>query len=98
MSERCVEELPMTDLQSAVTRLRTADEQNPDFWNTLADRDADPQMLRDVVEVARAYVRKVTLAQCVLRSIQELADSEYAVSTCNTLAHIANKAAEGLGE
>lgn len=88
----------MTDIHSAMTRLRAADEQHPDFWQTLQDRDADPQMLRDVVAVARAYVRKVTRSQCVLRSIQELADSEYAVSTCNTLAHISNKAAEGLVE
>lgn len=88
----------MTDLQSAITRLRQAEEQHPDFWGTIRDIDADPQMVVDVLAVARAYVRKITRAQCVLRSIEELADSEYAVSTCNTLAHIANKAAEGLGE
>ena len=56
----------MTDLQSAITRLRTADEQHPDFWNTLQDRDADPQMVLDVVAVARAYVRKETVVHRML--------------------------------
>ena len=77
MSERCVEELPMTDLQSAVTRLRTADEQNPDFWATIRDRDADPQMLRDVVAVARAYVRKETVIHRMLeRMVMEVTEGE----------------------
>lgn len=59
----------MTDLQIAITRLRAADEQHPDFWNTLRDRDADPQMIMDVVAVARAYVRKETTMHFVLEQV-----------------------------
>lgn len=59
----------MTDLQAAITRLRQADEQCPDFWNTLQDRDADPQMVMDVVAVARAYVRKETTMHFVLEQV-----------------------------
>lgn len=90
----------MTDIQSAITRLRAADEQHPDFWSTLHDHDADPQMVRDVVAVARAYVRKETVVHESLRAIIALADVEYtnAKYAGSALAHIANKAAEGLGE
>lgn len=62
----------MTDLKIAITRLRQADEQCPDFWSTLQDRDADPQMVRDVVAVARAYVRKEAVVHQMLeRAIME---------------------------
>jgi len=66
----------MTGIQSAVTRLRLADEQHPDFWATIQDRDADPQMVRDVVAVARAYVRQETvvhrmLERLVMESMEE---------------------------
>lgn len=65
-----------SDLQNATTRLRTADEQHPDFWATILDRDGDPQMLMDVVAVARAYVRKETvvhqaLARVVMEAMEE---------------------------
>ena len=59
----------MTDIQSAITRLRDADEQHPDFWGTIRDRDADPQMVIDVVNVARAYVRKETTMHFVLKQV-----------------------------
>ena len=59
----------MTDIQSAITRLRAADEQHPDFWGTIRDRDSDPQMLRDVVAVARAYVRRETIVQRMLERV-----------------------------
>ena len=90
----------MTDLQSTITRLRQADEQHPDFWGTIRDRDADPQMVRDVMAVARAYARKETPSHEALRAIIALADFEYtnAKYAGSALAHIANKAAEGLGE
>ena len=67
----------MTDIPSAITRLRQADEQNPDFWATIRDRDADPQMLRDVVAVARAYVRKETVVHRMLeRMVMEVTEGE----------------------
>ena len=67
----------MTDIPSAITRLRQADEQNPDFWATIRDRDADPQMLRDVVAVARAYVRKETVIHRMLeRMVMEVTEGE----------------------
>lgn len=90
----------MTDIQSAITRLRAADEQHPDFWQTLQDRDADPQMGLDVVAVARAYVRHMTPAHSALYDIRALCDFEYRKSTnaSSVMAHIASKAAEGLGE
>lgn len=67
----------MTDIQHSITRLRTADEQCPDFWQTLRDRDADPQMVRDVVEVARAYVRKETVVHRMLeRVVMEVMEDE----------------------
>ena len=90
----------MTDIQHSITRLRTADEQCPDFWQTLQDRDADPQMVRDVVAVARAYVRHITPAHSALYDIRALCDFEYRTSTnaSSVMARIANKAAEGLGE
>ena len=59
----------MTDIQASITRLRQADEQCPDFWNTLQDRDADPQILRDVVAVAMAYARKETTMHFVLEQV-----------------------------
>ena len=59
----------MTDFQSAIARLRAADDQHPAFWNTLQDRDADPQMLMDVVAVARAYVRKETVVHRMLERV-----------------------------
>ena len=90
----------MTDFQSAIARLRAADDQHPAFWNTLQDRDADPQMLMDVVAVARAYVRHMTPAHSALYDIRALCDFEYRTSTnaSSVMARIANKAAEGLGE
>ena len=67
----------MTDLQSSITRLRAADDQHPDFWNTLQDRDADPQMIRDVVAVAMAYVRKETVVHRMLeRALMEAMEDE----------------------
>ena len=67
----------MTDIQSAITRLRQADEQHPDFWGTIRDRDADPQMVMDVVAVARAYVRKETVVHRMLeRMVMEAMEDE----------------------
>lgn len=90
----------MTDFQSAITRLRQADDQHPDFWNTLQDRDADPQMGLDVVAVARAYVRHMTPAHSALYDIRALCDFEYRkiANASSVLAHIAHKASKGLGE
>lgn len=85
----------MTDIQQAITRLCAADEHHPDFWQTLTDRDADPQMIRDVVAVARAYVRKETRAQHALQIIEKWSLYETAKDDHK---YIANKAAEGLGE
>ena len=59
----------MTDIQSSINRLRAADEQHPDFWGTIRDRDADPQMVMDVVAVARAYVRKETVVHRMLERV-----------------------------
>lgn len=90
----------MTDLQQAITRLRAADEQHPDFWGTLQDRDADPQMLRDVVAVARAYVRNQTTAHDALYRIQRWAKDRIVpiANRRGVLLEIEHKAAEGLGE
>ncbi len=67
----------MTDIPSAITRLRQADEQNPDFWATIRDRDADPQMVLDVVAVARAYVRKETVVHRMLeRVVMEIQEDD----------------------
>ena len=63
------QEVQMTELQEAIDRLRQADEQCPDFWNTLQDRDADPQMVLDVVAVAREYVRKETVVHRMLERV-----------------------------
>lgn len=90
----------MTDIQSAITRLRQADEQHPDFWGTIRDRDADPQMVMDVVAVARAYVRNQTLAHDALLAIKQLANRDYEdlEDFIWALSNIDIKAAEGLGE
>lgn len=67
----------MTDLQIAITRLRAADEQHPDFWQTLQDHIPDQQMLMDVVAVARAYVRKETVVHRALeRVIMEIQEDD----------------------
>ena len=67
----------MTDIQSSITRLRDADEQCPDFWQTIRDRDGDPQMVLDVVAVARAYVRRETVVHRMLeRMVMEAMEDE----------------------
>lgn len=89
----------MTDIQSAIARLRQADEQCPDCWATLQDRDADPQMVRDVVAVARAYCRKETRAQHALQIIEKWALYETAKDERQSShKYIANRAADGLVE
>ncbi len=90
----------MTDIQQAIARLRAADDQHPDFWNTLQDRDADPQMVMDVVAVARACVRNQTLAHDALYTIQRWAKDRIVpiANRRGVLLEIEHKAAEGLGE
>ena len=89
----------MTDIQQAIARLRAADDQHPDFWVTIRDRDSDPQMLRDVVALARAYVRKETQAHESLRYIKFMVEMNlWPQESIQTLHDIASKAAEGLGE
>ena len=43
-------------IASAVERLRIADSYGIEWGNLLKDPDTDPQMVRDVVMVVRAYL------------------------------------------
>ncbi len=67
-----------SSLTAAVERLRVVDAYGAEWGNLLREKDTDPQMAKDCVEVVRAYLREDTakqvadLAMLVARLVKQI--------------------------